>query len=1054
MKKKISRILGVGLTVALLVGLIVAAVPVAAQAPVPTVPNAWVVVPGPLGIPTTVIAADCNRIAIGNDGTTMYVVDNQPVAEVVWKSINGGLTWTAVTPPVATGPFLDIAVAPDNPGIVAVVDSGTAAGDVYVSSNGGATWALMPSIIGVAGYMGGTVIQDLQISMAVPWGREYMVCTADLTNVAADGNVMIYGSGPSPLGWADQGAVAEDYTSCMFTPGYSGYAVITAVGTDAVVRPGDVVPNGDTFLHMKNTTLPGWDAAAAQGFTGWPVAVEIATQDSPGAATIVGSSIAIPTDYDPSIPTSRRVYVGLDGGGATNEDAYRVDNLSVFRLNANAGGVFQVASMGYSGTRATGSLVVGDVATTQVWRSDNPMSALPTWIPSTTPPSSGLVNPSGATQVVLAPDFSTSDIIYVGTSGTLANDNSAFNISRNGGLSFSQLSLIDTVIAAGMDITPSPEGHVLYLATSDGVAAEIDSLWKSTSSPLGSLWERVNTLLCAAGTSLIRTDPDYDTTQALYWAEIGGVNAIRYSSDGGDTFANRFAPALIADLVVESESVVYIGSGANVFKSPVTGWSWTPPVNARVGNINMLNIADNGDILVGGTGMVSISTDGATTFGELPVPVPGGGAIHVVADKDYDDNDLIFAGSAVAGAGINRWTVGTSNAWEPIRLGAAIGAGAGTLSGLAMREDVLYGSWSTAALAPSGVERTLTPDAPSSVIALTFRNVLNIGAAAARFNLAPQALKVSGTGSDCTLWTIDTLTGAIQAYNDDMALNTVSPTVSAEIPWNQIVGGNVPFTVTWPATSNATEYTVQIALDEMFAQVVAATVPSGPPGTGLGFMPTDPAAPAWIVGPGVLGGGVDYYMRMMVVQEIPGDGNWSNWSAPEEFSVAAGEIVVTPYVGPQLMAPQPGASGVSLNPGFSWARWGNATEYEFILATDSELTNAIEGTPVSVSRTSWQVPAGTLDYSTTYFWGVKATAPSVSPQNIGSFTTMAEPVEEVPPEIIVEQPDITVEAPDVTVEAPPAEPGITPSYLWAIIAIGAVLVIVVIVLIVRTRRQV
>jgi hypothetical protein len=975
----------------------------------------------------------------------MYVVDNQiGAAEVVWKSINGGLTWNAVTPPAATGPFLDLAVAPDNPNIVAVVDSGTVAGDVWVSTNGGATWALMPSVMGVAGYMATTVIQDLQISMAVPWGREYMVCTANLADGVSNGNVMIYGSGPSPLGWADQGALAEDYTSCMFTPGYSGYAVITAVGSDLIA--------GDTFLHMKNTTLPGWDAAPAQGFTGWPVPVEIAGQDSPNSTQIVGSSIAVPTDYDPSIPTSRRVYVGYDAGGALNDDAFRVDNLSVFRLNANAGAPFQVASMDYSGTRATGTLVVGDVATTQVWRSDNPMSALPTWIPSTTPPSSGLVNPSGATQVVL--DFNTDELIYVGTSGGVANDNSAFNISRNGGLSFSQLSLIDTIIAAGMDVTPSPEGDVLYLATSDGVAGEIDSLWKSTSSPLGALWERVNTLLCAAGTSLIRTDPNYDTTQALYWAEIGGVNAIRYTSDGGDTFANRFAPAPIVDLLVESESVVYIGSGANVFKSPVTGWSWTPPVNARVGAINMLNIADNGDILVGGTGMVSISDDGAATFSELPVPVPGGGAIYVVEDKDYDDTGLIFAGSAVAGAGINRWTVGTSNAWEPIRLGAAIGAGAGTLSGLAIREDVLYGSWSTGAAAPSGVERTLTPDAPSSVIALTFRNVLNIGAAAASFSTAPQALKVSGTGSDCTLWALDALTGAIQAYNDDLALNTVTPTVPAEVPWNQIAGGNVPFTVTWPAISNATEYTVQIALDEMFTQIVAATPISLPPGTGLGFLPPDPAAPAWIVGPAVLGGGVDYYIRMMVVQEIPGDGNWSNWSAPEEFSVASGEIVVTPYVGPQLLAPQPGATGVSLNPGFAWAPWGNATEYEFILATDSELTNAIEGTPVLVTTTSWQVPAGTLDYSTVYFWGVKPTKPAEGPQTIGSFTTMAEPVEEEPPEIIVEQPDITVEAPDVTVEAPPAEPGITPSYLWAIIAIGAVLVIVVIVLIVRTRRQV
>jgi len=1017
MKKKISRILGVGLTVALLIGLIVGAVPTAAQAPVPTAPNTWVVVPGPAGIPTTVLPADCNVIAVGSDGTTMYVADNQGLA--IWQSDNGGLTWNNVTPGAAVFPILDLAVSPDNPLIVGIVDSSGVPGNIYVTSNGGATWALMPNIATVGTYVVGTQIMDLEISPAVPWGREYMACTANLGNGIGAGNVMIYGTGPGPLGWLDQLAPAADYTSAIFTPGYAGYAVVLATGSDFTPRAGDVGPNGDTFLHMKNTTQPGWDAAPAQGFIGWPVAVEIAAQDSPGESVIVGSDLVTPEDYDPSIPTSRRAYATINAGGLANDDAYRVDDLSIFRLNVNAGAPIAIASVDYDGTRAIGTLVTGDFLTTQVRRSDNPMSALPTWIPATSPPTSGIITPSGNTQVVMAPDFNTSDIMYAGTRGGAINDESSFNITRNGGTSFNQLSLTDTILAAFMDIAPTPSGNALLLATSDGVAADLDSLWMSTSSPLGALWERVDTMVCVTGTAVIRADKDYDTTQALYWAEMGGVNAIRYSSDGGDTFANRFAPAPITDLLVISESEVLCSSGAMVFKSVATAWSWMPPVNAGVGPINMLNVTDNGDILVGGTGLVSISDE------------------------------------AVAGAGgIFRWEVGTSAAWEPIRIGPAIGPlGLGVLSGLVMREDALYGSWSTGVAAPSGVERTLTPDAPSSIVGLTFQNVLNVGSAAARFNTAPGALKVSGTGDACTLWAIDTLAVAIMAYNDDLALQTVTPSVPALVPWNQVVGGNVPISVSWPAFSNCTEYTVQVSTDDAFTQIVAVTPISGLPGTGLGWLPPNPAAPAWLIGPGVLGGG-DYFVRLQVVQEIPGDGNWSNWSTPVPFTVASGEVVVAPHQGPQLLAPAPGAMGVDLHPGFSWAPWGSATEYEFILATNSALTNAIEGTPVYLNTTSWQVPAGSLEYSTVYFWAVKPTKPVEGPQVIGSFTTMSEPVEEEPPEIIVEQPDITVEAPDVTVEAPPAEPGITPSYLWAIIAIGAVLVIVVIVLIVRTRRQV
>jgi NADH:ubiquinone oxidoreductase subunit 6 (subunit J) len=51
-------------------------------------------------------------------------------------------------------------------------------------------------------------------------------------------------------------------------------------------------------------------------------------------------------------------------------------------------------------------------------------------------------------------------------------------------------------------------------------------------------------------------------------------------------------------------------------------------------------------------------------------------------------------------------------------------------------------------------------------------------------------------------------------------------------------------------------------------------------------------------------------------------------------------------------------------------------------------------------------------------------------------------------------PAITVEPPVITVEPAEAAEAIAPGYLWAVIIIGAVLVIALIVLIVRTRRTV
>jgi len=114
-----------------------------------------------------------------------------------------------------------------------------------------------------------------------------------------------------------------------------------------------------------------------------------------------------------------------------------------------------------------------------------------------------------------------------------------------------------------------------------------------------------------------------------------------------------------------------------------------------------------------------------------------------------------------------------------------------------------------------------------------------------------------------------------------------------------------------------------------------------------------------------------------------------------------------------------------------------------------------------------------------YFWQVRSTTPVDSPWSALRAFTIAELPEVVPPVVItqapapiitapapititqVPAPQITVTAPapapatTITIPAAPAVPApITPGFIWAIIIIGAILVIAVVVLIVRTRRTV
>ena len=89
---------------------------------------------------------------------------------------------------------------------------------------------------------------------------------------------------------------------------------------------------------------------------------------------------------------------------------------------------------------------------------------------------------------------------------------------------------------------------------------------------------------------------------------------------------------------------------------------------------------------------------------------------------------------------------------------------------------------------------------------------------------------------------------------------------------------------------------------------------------------------------------------------------------------------------------------------------------------------------------------GPLDYSKAYYWQIIAwqDGTRLTTSSIGVFNTIAKPAAPTPPVVVEEQP-----APVINI--PPAEK-ITPTWIYAIIGIGCALAVVVIVLIVRTRR--
>ena len=162
---------------------------------------------------------------------------------------------------------------------------------------------------------------------------------------------------------------------------------------------------------------------------------------------------------------------------------------------------------------------------------------------------------------------------------------------------------------------------------------------------------------------------------------------------------------------------------------------------------------------------------------------------------------------------------------------------------------------------------------------------------------------------------------------------------------------------------------------------------------------------------------------------------------------------------PAVLTPTFGGDDVPLKPTFTWTASENATSYEFVLAEEIGQDDKFAIIDYSATTsTHGHVARETLKYNTVYNWRVRAVSDVGSGDwTIGFFTTMTEPEPEPEPTpaVIVKETPPTP-APEIILQVPPAEVEqvqvIPDVLLWVVVAIGAVLIIAVVALIVRTRR--
>ena len=1042
MKSRIPKIFGVIVTLVLLVSLFGFALPVSAGALL------WSAqaLPGATAATGFTVNAgtDVGPIAVASDGT-IFACD--PLAAKIYHSTDGGNKWAAATV-YGGAAVVAIVVSPQyaTDRTVVVVTATTA----YKSTNSGVTFAQMSAALA-----GAEVYTSLAISPTFASDGLLIAGTVDPTG-GLYGSAYVFGR-PATFGWVAWDAaftLTQDVTSVAFSPNFPIDATVVAVAS--------TTPAGTNLYAAVN-----WSVFSA--IIPASTRIGITTDVGTAGSGIVSSSIALPSDYNASTASLRRAYVGVVSLVPADNEVFRVtgaagaDVAALIGLNGSLGAGVGPTSIAFSGTYSAGTVFVGNygpIATTaQVYRCANPTAAAGwVWLGATKAPT-GTVVALGGNNVVslaLAPDFATSNKIFAGTIGT----ESAVAVSGDGGVSFYETGMIDTVLLTIVDFQPSPAfatDNTIFMVTSDGAAGP-ESVWKTTGS--GTSWVRALAFVTTANNGIVRLSPSFATDQCVYFADIGGTRLWKTTNAGVTWAPYAYIPTAavtIGALVVVDASTIYVGGTAaglaEVKKSANSGWVWqTAATGLPAAALNSLARASNGDMLVGiGGGNVYRSTDGGVSFTIVGAAGISGAVaastIQVAFDANYATNSTIYAGDSTGGlgcsdAGVFRFVIGTSTAWSEIT-GALIPAG--SCEAIVVAPDgTLYAVDSTgAAAAAGGIIRSLTPTAAITVVAGTFERVTTADGLIAGYTLQSLAL---ASGSN-VLFAIDNIGGGganrVVTFTD--TLTTVSPTLVA--PADGAVSTEAAaLSLSWSAVTGALSYDYQLSVRSDFADLAGAVVNVVAPVTN-----------ARVVGAAE---GTQYYWRVRV--STPVIGPWA--SARIVTTQLAGAVNAPVITSPSATGTGPGGTNAPLKPVFNWSSLKWATGYEFQLAKDptfsaASLVKDLTGANALGNVTAYQLTEA-LQYSTattpaTYYWKVRGITASAQSDwsAVTGFTTMAEsaaPVYTCPVDGLQFATQAELAAHNAAAHAPGAS--ITPAYIWAIIAVGAVLIIAVLVLIVRARR--
>ncbi|MDV2989072.1 MAG: fibronectin type III domain-containing protein [Dehalogenimonas sp.] len=506
----------------------------------------------------------------------------------------------------------------------------------------------------------------------------------------------------------------------------------------------------------------------------------------------------------------------------------------------------------------------------------------------------------------------------------------------------------------------------------------------------GGNWERVLFTEDDAAIDLLTLSED---GAALFMGTFGDVNSLEKSMDNGENFDGTIfsdPPSLNTFIAVNAQTFIVGDNNGVVHRSADNGFIWTA-TTIKSGDSTPATAGDITAMATNGTAVVVGTDDGRFAF-SADMGATWGAATKTADAATGEINAVALQmGSNTAAWGVTDDGKLVKSSKPSTDLDEGLLTnGVGVFSGAAPSD-----SYAVYALDANGeVIRLLSNGQATSIGDFTSGTAL------------------FGAGNTLTALVNG---NAIRSYTDTLAVAVTGVTATAN--------STSSITINWAALADAEEYAVNVKTGSAEKNYFSATFAFGDA--------TVDATTLTVTG---LAADTTYYVSVWGVDPVD--------TFYGTTSVATKPDAVTT---PVSLAPVAGAIGVPVNPSFQWGGVAGATSYTVEVATDALFTNIVKTLTTPIAAVAWD--GASLANNTVYYWRVTATTATGTSAAVESvFTT-----------VTAATPPVTVTSttsPNITLTQLPAPDVATPGYIWIIIAIGGILTVLVIVLIVRTRRVV